>query len=58
MKSFSSKLFFMSKKRKERCPQCGFIEVIKWDKQSGRQRFKCKNCDSVFTLRRKKRKQE
>ncbi len=43
----------MSKKRKERCPQCCFLEVIKWGKQAGRQRFKCKNCNSFFTLRRK-----
>ncbi len=43
----------MSKKRKERCPQCGFLEVIRWGKQAGRQRFKCKNCNSSFTLRRK-----
>lgn len=43
----------MSKNRKERCPQCGFLEVIRWGKQAGRQRFKCKNCNSVFTLRRK-----
>ncbi|MBO5829152.1 MAG: IS1 family transposase, partial [Paludibacteraceae bacterium] len=43
----------MSKKRKERYPQCVFLEVIRWGKQAGRQRFKCKNCNSSFTLRRK-----
>lgn len=53
MKTVSSKLFFMSKKRKERCPYCGFLDVIKWGRQSGHQRFKCKNCGSVFTFRRK-----
>jgi transposase-like protein len=53
MKTFSSKLFFMSKTRKERCPHCGFLDVIKWGRQSGHQRFKCKNCGSLFTFRRK-----
>ena len=53
MKTFSSKLLFMQKKRKERCPHCGYLDVIKWGRQSGHQRFKCKNCGSVFTFRRK-----
>ena len=43
----------MSKTRKERCPYCGFLDVIKWGRQSGHQRYKCKNCGSVFTFRRK-----
>ena len=31
MGSFSSKLFFfMTKTRRERCPLCGFLDVIKW----------------------------
>lgn len=50
---FSSKLFFMSKIRRERCPQCGSMDVIKWGTRGGRKRFKCKNCDSMFTYRRK-----
>ena len=53
MKSFSSKLFFMAKTRRERCPHCGFLEVIKWGRQCGHQRYKCKNCGSLFTFRRK-----
>mgnify|MGYP003441209313 FL=1 len=53
MKTFSSKLFFMSKTRRERCPQCGSMDVIKWGTRGGRRRFKCKNCDSMFTYRRK-----
>ena len=53
MKTVSSKLLFMATKRKERCPYCGFLDVIKWGRQSGHQRFKCKNCGSVFTFRRK-----
>ena len=53
MKTFSSKLLFMAKNRKERCPECGFLEVIKWGCQAGHQRYKCKNCGSVFTFRSK-----
>ena len=43
----------MPKTRRERCPQCGFLDVIKWGKQSGHQRYKCKNCGTIFTFRRK-----
>lgn len=43
----------MSKNRKERCPECGFLDVIKWGKRGGHQRYKCKNCGSLFTFRRK-----
>ena len=53
MKSISSKLFFMAKTRRERCPNCGFLDVIKWGRRDGHQRYKCKNCGSLFTFRRK-----
>ena len=43
----------MPRTRRERCPYCGFLDVIKWGKQCGHQRFKCKNCGSLFTFRRK-----
>jgi transposase-like protein len=43
----------MAKSRRERCPYCGFLDTIKWGKQSGHQRYKCKNCGSLFTARRK-----
>lgn len=43
----------MTKTRKTRCPYCGFLDVIKWGKQSGHQRYKCKNCKVLFTFRRK-----
>ena len=49
----SSKLFFMAKTRRERYPHCGFVEVIKWSKQCGYQRYKCKKCGSLFTFRHK-----
>lgn len=29
------------------------MDTIKWGKQSGHQRYKCKNCGSLFTARRK-----
>lgn len=43
----------MPKTRRERCPQCGFLDGIKWGNQSGYQRYKCKNCGTIFTFRRK-----
>ena len=42
----------MSKKRKIRCPHCGFLETIKWGTRSGCSRYYCKNCGSYFTDRR------
>ena len=53
MKRFSSKLFLMSKTRYERCPHCGSQKVIKWGRQRGHQRYKCKQCGGMFTFRRK-----
>ena len=53
IKHVSSKLFFMAKTRGERCPNCGFLEVIKWGRRCNHQRYKCKNCGSLFTFRRK-----
>ena len=43
----------MAKTRRERCPHCGFLEVIKWGRRANHQRYKCKNCGSLFTFRRK-----
>ncbi len=43
----------MSKPKRKRCPHCGFLETIKWGKQNNHQRYKCKNCDSLFTHTRK-----
>jgi transposase-like protein len=53
MKRISSNYLFYAKSRRERCPYCGFLDTIKWGKQSGHQRYKCKNCGSLFTARRK-----
>ncbi len=43
----------MPRNRRERCPQCGYLDVVKWGKRDGHQRYKCKNCGSLFTFRRK-----
>lgn len=43
----------MVKSRRERCPHCGYLDVIKWGRQCGHQRYKCKNCGALFTFRRK-----
>jgi len=36
--------------KKKRCWSCNSLEVIKWGKQQGKQRFKCKNCGILFTF--------
>lgn len=42
----------MVKKRKIRCPQCGFLDTIKKGKRDGYSRYFCNNCKSYFTDRR------
>ncbi|MDN4029052.1 IS1/IS1595 family N-terminal zinc-binding domain-containing protein, partial [Chryseobacterium gambrini] len=37
---------------KKRCWSCSSLEVIRWGKQGGKQRFKCKNCGILFTQNR------
>lgn len=53
MKSFSSNIFFMSRIKKERCPFCGFLDTVKFGIRYGHQRYRCNNCGSYFTKRRK-----
>lgn len=43
----------MQKTRKKRCPECGFLSTQKWGTRNGHQRYKCNNCGSLFTFRRK-----
>ncbi len=43
----------MSKKRREKCPECSSLHVISHGNRSGHQRYKCKNCGKVFTFRRR-----
>ena len=42
----------MAKRRKIRCPHCGFLDTIKKGKRDGYSRYFCKNCSSYFTDRR------
>ena len=30
-------------RRRQRCPKCGSLDVIKWGVRDGAQRFKCRN---------------
>lgn len=43
----------MAAPKRKRCPHCGYLETIKWGRQRGHQRYKCKNCGICFTSRRK-----
>lgn len=42
----------MVKRRKIRCPHCGFLDTIKKGKRKMYSRYFCKNCNSYFTDRR------
>lgn len=42
----------MAKKRKIRCPFCGFLDTIKKGSSGGHSRYYCKSCESYFTDRR------
>lgn len=39
----------MEKSKKKRCWSCKSLDVIKWGKQQGKQRYKCKSCGIFFT---------
>jgi len=39
----------MSKTRKTRCLGCQSLDVIRWGKQLGKQRFKCEEYGLLFT---------
>lgn len=39
--------------KKKRCWACNSLDVIRWGIQAGKQRFKCKNCNILFTSNRK-----
>ena len=40
-------------RRRLRCPHCGSLENIKWGTREGVQRFKCNECGTLFSARRK-----
>ena len=41
--------FFVFKKWQKKCWGCGSLQVIRWGKREGHQRFKCKSCGLLFT---------
>lgn len=43
----------MTISRKERCPRCGSLDVIKWGNRNGHHRYRCGACQKTFTFRRK-----
>lgn len=45
----SMSIFASMKSTNKRCWACGFKDSIKWGIQSGKQRYKCKNCEIFFT---------
>lgn len=40
-------------RRRQRCPKCGSLDVIKWSNRNGHQRYKCNGCGFTFTTHRK-----
>ena len=46
-------MLFYGKNSSRNMPYCSFLDVIKWCKQCGHQRYKCKSRGSRFTFRRK-----
>ena len=39
----------MSKiRRRQRCPKCGSLDIIRWGTRNNHQRYKCSNCGSSF----------
>ena len=39
-------------RRRQRCPNCNSLDVIRWGNRNGRQRYQCNNCGALFTSRR------
>lgn len=40
-------------RRRQRCPECGSLQVIKWGVRNSVQRYKCIDCLALFSSRRK-----
>ena len=53
LKLVSVNFFVMYKTRKIRCWACGSLDVIKWEKQNGKQHYQCKNCGIYLTRNNK-----
>ena len=39
-------------RRRLRCPNCGALDTLKWGVRNGVQRYRCRNCQSLFSARR------
>ena len=39
-------------RRRLRCPSCGSLDALKWGVRNGVQRYKCRNCQSLFSASR------
>ena len=35
-------------RRRQRCPKCGSLDIIRWGKRDGHQRYKCRDCGASF----------
>ena len=35
-------------RRRQRCPKCGSLSIIRWGLREGRQRYKCQDCGASF----------
>lgn len=43
----------MSKiRRRQRCPNCGSLDIISWGIRGGHHRYRCNNCGTCFTKHR------
>ena len=40
-------------RRRQRCPKCGTLNVMKWGTRNGVQRYKCRECGALFSSHRK-----
>jgi transposase-like protein len=49
VKVVSLNFFCIWESQKKRCWACGSLEVIRWGLRDNKQRFKCKNCEILFT---------
>ena len=35
-------------RRRQRCPKCGSLNIIRWGTREGHQRYKCRDCGATF----------
>ena len=39
-------------RRRQRCPNCGSLNIIRWGTREGHQRYKCRDCGASFVKRK------